>query len=847
MGDRRAAVPADYLGAGTGAIAFALTVPNGVELDTVSYQLTNAAGTTVQSGSVSVQSSQSIEFQLGNVWPGNGYTVTTTSTGTNGVSCSGSAGPFTVVARATTTVQIGMACYAAGSDAGNVFVTGTPYLCGTWNSLSTVGTGSQITNGSEADVGSTITLTATATGPDPTGLTYGWSTSNPIGTFGPNDADGAADTTTFVCTAPGTTTITLVVGDGPVPKGFSCATAQSTVTATVTCDEPAPAFDRVGFTVTTGSAALNVADTAAITLVPRTGAPQTFTVKAAGDPAWKANTTHTASFSLKPTLGTCDVANAVVTFVPGNANPAAAAPGVWVITALAATLSIEGADQTTIVQAKGAPLAQLTGTQASFQTAATCNTGPSLFDRLGGEAAIIVVANDFVSRVTADPALGRIVSNVLPTPAATTAADQWMAAEMCRLGGGGCQLPGPGPFAGVATTTAEAIALVQDLSAAVAGFPAPATLADENLLLGVPLVIDQHPLPPPLLPNGLPDPTAAAGGGIAAPQYFNIYWDSAWDADNTTTTRGAIDTLTQAVAGSTYFSGLAEYGVVGQPAFLGSALPNSACTQRSPSSVGFYDPVNPSIIGFLNCELDNDSSVPQGDNVIYNVILPTGSREADAIPNFLGLPQDCTPGGAVSWHFHGTPYSVGELIGGLIGGALGFEAGGPVLGALAGFFVGLATQNGPFYTISSVDPGCNVYTDNLLHEIVEAASDPEPGLGVLLSGGTGEIADLCEPPVTNSFPPSPSWEAGVGTFAMPVQVPQYFSNVGQTCTTGFSVCQRADRGRRRHKRNVPVSVDIHHGLKLRHPAGLLSCFRTAPICRTSASGTLPGGGRPAIR
>ena len=73
--------PGGSSGAGTGAIAFALTVPNGVELDTVSYQLTNAAGTTVQSGSVSVQSSQSIEFQLGNVWPGNGYTVTTTSTG----------------------------------------------------------------------------------------------------------------------------------------------------------------------------------------------------------------------------------------------------------------------------------------------------------------------------------------------------------------------------------------------------------------------------------------------------------------------------------------------------------------------------------------------------------------------------------------------------------------------------------------------------------------------------------------------------------------------------------------------------------------------------------------------
>jgi hypothetical protein len=776
--------PGGSTGPGTGQIAFALTVPNGIELDTVSYQLLNANGGSVQSGSISVQSSQSVEFQLSNVLPGTGYTVTTTSTGTAGVNCSGSAGPFTVRARGTTTVQIGMACYAPGSDGGNVFVTGTPYLCGTWNSLSTVGADDQITNGSEANVGSSITLTATATGPDPKGLTYTWTSSNPIGTFGANQPNGTSDTITFACTAPGTTTITLVVGDGPVPQGFSCSAVQSTITATVTCDEPPAAFDRVSFTITTGATALNVADTGEVTLVPNSGTPQTFTVKAVGDPAWKAHTTHTASFTLKPTLGTCDVASAVVTFVPGNADPAVAAPGSWEVTALAATLSIDGADQTTIVQAKGTPLAELTGAQTSFQTPASCNTGPSLFDRLGGEAAIIVVANDFVGRVAADPALSQIVSNVLSTPAATTAADQWMAAEMCRLAGGGCALPGPAPFGGVATTTAEAIALVQDLTVAVAGFPAPAALADENQLLGVPLVIDQNPLPPPLLPNGQPDPTAAVGGGISQPQYFNIYWDSTWDADNTATTRQAVDSLMQAITGSTYFFGLAEYGVVNQ-AFLGSALPSSACTQHSPSSVGFYDPVNPSIIGFLNCELSNDSAVPQGDNVIYNVILPKGSREVDAIPNFLGLPQDCTPGGAVSWHFHGTPYSVGEFIGGLLGGALGLETGDPVLGALAGFFVGLATQNGPFYTISSVDPGCDVYTDNLLHEVIEAASDPEPGLSVLLSGGSGEVADMCEPPVTSDFPPLPSWEPGVGSFAMPVQVPQYFSNLHQTCTTGF--------------------------------------------------------------
>jgi hypothetical protein len=782
--DDRPTNPGGVSNPNAGTVAFLLTVPNGTELDAVGYRLTNGAGATVQSGQISVKDSQSIQFQLGNVPPGGGYTVTVTASGPSGVTCSGSAGPFSVALRATTSVQVGMACYAPGSDAGTVFVTGQPYLCGTWNSIATVGPDNQGTNGSEVDVGGTITLVASATGPDPKGLTYTWSSSSPIGTFGPNNPNGTSDTTTFVCSVPGTTTITLVVGDGPVPSGATCDPTQTTVTAVVTCDAPPATFGRVAFTISTGGSGLAQQASATVTLQPQSGPAQTFAVKPAGDPAWKANTTHTASFGLKPSLGACDVTNALVTFSPGTSDPAtgAATTGEWELTRVQAVLSIDGADQTTIVDASAQPLALLTTAASTFTQAATCNTAPSLFARLGGQPGMTAAANDFVARVAADQRLTALFGSTLSTPGSRSAAASWLVSEMCLLSGGGCTLPGPSPFTG-ASTTDQAIALIQDLTASVGAFPAPAALDDENQLLGSPLVVDQSPLSL-VLPHAPPDPKAAVGSPIMAPEYYNLYWDATWDADNPVFTREALDSLTMAAAGSTYYAGLLEYGV-SNPRILGSSLPNSNCTQKSPTSVGFYDPVNASIIGYLNCELSSDSSIPQSDSTIYNIILPTGSLEADAIAQLLGVKGDCN-GGALSWHFHGTPYNIGSFIGGLIGGALGFTIDNPVLGAVAGFLVGLVTQGGPFYTISSVDPRCMTYTNNLLHEMVESATDSQPGLSVILSGGNGEIADAD----IGCSGSSSSWNPGdaelAGTFLSDT-VPQYWSNAAQACEAGFSM------------------------------------------------------------
>src|SRR5208283_2259156 len=72
-----------------------------------------------------------------------------------------------------------------------------------------------------------------------------WTMSNPIGAFGAttggvgaqgqDEGVGTSDPMQFMCTAPGTTTITLVVDDGPTDAG-SCPTNLTTLTTTVICD-----------------------------------------------------------------------------------------------------------------------------------------------------------------------------------------------------------------------------------------------------------------------------------------------------------------------------------------------------------------------------------------------------------------------------------------------------------------------------------------------------------------------------------------------------------------------------------------------------------------------------------
>jgi phospholipase C len=207
-----------------GSVGMQLTLPGGETLAVVNWTVTgpNGSSSIVQSGTVNVGGSQSIAFLVGGIAAGSGYSITLTSTTSDGkVTCSGSAA-FNVVARTTTNVSVALQCVTPGNTNGSISVNGTTYDCATWSSATA--------SPSETTVGNSVTVSASASGPNPSAVTYAWSA--PSGTF---DAPTAASSR-FTCTTGGPVTLTLTVADGPVPAGAMCSPALSTTTVQVSCD-----------------------------------------------------------------------------------------------------------------------------------------------------------------------------------------------------------------------------------------------------------------------------------------------------------------------------------------------------------------------------------------------------------------------------------------------------------------------------------------------------------------------------------------------------------------------------------------------------------------------------------
>jgi hypothetical protein len=229
---------------------------------------------------------------------------------------------------------------------------------------------------------------------------------------------------------------------------------------------------------------------------------------------------------------------------------------------------------------------------------------------------------------------------------------------------------------------------------------------------------------------------------VQSPTFVNIYWDNSWDVDNPQMRKITLDTLTQAITHSSYFQGLAEYGVQ-SASFAGGFLPDSHCSTKAPNRVGFYDPFNTAIAGFIQCEHDHGPLVFRQSGVIYNIILPPSSLESD----FWSQNFCSGPGSPAAWHYHGLQNNF---------------FGGP-----------------PVYTVvqSNAQCGGNVMLlDSLTHEMVEATTDPfpvdisiiPPHINVLSS--QNEIADICE---QSSVP--------LTAFGTQTMVAPYWSNAQQKC------------------------------------------------------------------
>jgi hypothetical protein len=218
---------------GTGLVGLKYTLPSGEHISAVSYVLTN--GTNSYAGTINVSMANTISFVIAGVASGSGYNITLNATSDDGtVTCTGTAGPFSVANRTTTSVNVNLQCVVP-TDAGSVLVSVPTSNCPVWNTI-------------VADPNMacrTTTLTAAARAPDPGGLTFTWTVASGTGTISNNttmltaDDAGMTDTAIFTCPEFGETdTITLVVGDGPVIDGGACPAALNTGSVTVTCGCP---------------------------------------------------------------------------------------------------------------------------------------------------------------------------------------------------------------------------------------------------------------------------------------------------------------------------------------------------------------------------------------------------------------------------------------------------------------------------------------------------------------------------------------------------------------------------------------------------------------------------------
>src|SRR5579883_539081 len=202
--------PAPQVGAATapdqvGAVGLTLTLPGGETIATMNWVITgpNGSSAIVQQGTVNVQNSATISFQIGGIPVGTSYAIALSGTSTDGsVTCGGTA-QFSIAAQATTTENELLQCNGVRAEAGAVAVVGQPYGCAAWGTITVLP--------SEVAVGSFVTLAATATGSNPSAVTYAWSA--PSGLLSAPSSAG----TNFTCTAPGPVTLTLTVADGPVP------------------------------------------------------------------------------------------------------------------------------------------------------------------------------------------------------------------------------------------------------------------------------------------------------------------------------------------------------------------------------------------------------------------------------------------------------------------------------------------------------------------------------------------------------------------------------------------------------------------------------------------------------
>jgi hypothetical protein len=195
-----------------GEIGLDLRLPDGSEVSEVSYAITRA-GLAPRTGVIPVAADGHARMQIGNLPAGTGYSIKLTAARGTLPPCEGSA-TFSITAGQTTDVSVALQCGSLGRS-GNVSVDGIFNYCPSTPTITATP--------STATVGQAITVSADALDEDP--VSFVWSA--PSGTFAATNQAS----TTFICTAPGTVTLSVSASDS---QGCSGVIGTLDVTCTAT-------------------------------------------------------------------------------------------------------------------------------------------------------------------------------------------------------------------------------------------------------------------------------------------------------------------------------------------------------------------------------------------------------------------------------------------------------------------------------------------------------------------------------------------------------------------------------------------------------------------------------------
>ena len=126
------------------------------------------------------------------------------------------------------------------------------------------------------------------------------------------------------------------------------------------------------------------------------------------------------------------------------------------------------------------------GTADTADSPAAAPEANTLYDRLGGRDAIVMVVDSFVSRVAADTRINGFFTAAASDPARLASFKTKLVDQICQASGGPCTYTGKDmktAHAGMKITNAHFDALVEDLVATLKAFNV--AQADQDQLLGV--------------------------------------------------------------------------------------------------------------------------------------------------------------------------------------------------------------------------------------------------------------------------------------------------------------------------------------------------------------------------